>query len=230
MYKFQRPLIFIFIISALLNSVISYSWVIASAMIVEMITMHIAINQFVMRVLGFVIGILICSILQQYLMIDKKWRFIDLHMKFLTKRMEKIVYMDYEKLESPTILDYNERASRAMQSSTSGIEGMINLIQNIISDGVLVIFSVGIIWRWHPIIIFINMIVAIVCFRTSYQIEITNKKEEWDKQSMPLRKLSYLQRVTTDFAYGKEIRLFNMKKWLIHQNKEINHSGKCHNV
>lgn len=36
------------------------------------------------------------------------------------------------------------------------------------------------------------------------------------------RKMNYMQEVSTDFTYAKDIRLYGMKKWLLGKYKDIN--------
>jgi len=76
---------------------------------------------------------------------------------------------------------------------------------------------IGLDWR-----LIIALTVAMLTNYGSYLLSVKQDKAAyWDKMAPNWRKISYMERCTQDFDFAKDIRLFNMKNWLLGKQAEV---------
>ena len=122
--------------------------------------------------------------------------------------------MSYQQLEKPEILDMSEKAVQATGGNNNGVEGMMHSVYEFGGQLVLMVVTVSavMVLDWRLIIILAAVaVVQYIYFR--YTVK-KDKKETWDALAPTWRKINYMVRVTQDFDYAKDIRLFNMRGWL----------------
>lgn len=140
-------------------------------------------------------------------------RIMRLRLLFIEMFNKKVMEIDFEYLEDPTILNDAESSLRAINNNTTGIEGILNNLFNIF--GILISFMgyIGIILTLNP---FILVYLVLSVFLT-YLMTVKVKKHEHSLQndiSQIERKSNYLINTMYDFSYGKEIRLYNISSWI----------------
>lgn len=147
--------------------------------------------------------------------IGNRIRYILLH-----EIMAKNLLIPYEAYDDPKNLNSIWTINRAV-SSIDGVQGFFlnfgllcgNLSVVIISFGVLLQLSI---WLALFIIIWLFLF-ALISIRTQ------NKQETFQRKSNPLyREYWYLGDIGTDFAFGKEIRVFKLQNWLTSKMKNVN--------
>ena len=124
----------------------------------------------------------------------------------------KICSLDQEDLENPTILDMHSKANQAINNY-----GIMNLIYNSINQFTNLITLLGcisIIFTLNPLVVIALIIPILLGFFNEY-IWSKNHKKQQDKLHPIWRRLLYLTDVIIRFQFGKDIRLFGMRKWLI---------------
>ncbi len=86
---------------------------------------------------------------------------------------------------------------------------------------VSVITATVIMTSFNPWIILVVGVLSVIQFLFFDYIRKKDKKEMWDAMMPHWRKLEYMENVTTDFSYAKDIRLFGMKKFLSLRQKKV---------
>ena len=142
-------------------------------------------------------------------------------MNMITERVRSVLELRYEMLERPDVLDIAERAAQATGGNVNGVEGMMRLIPQLAEHMVTVIvtFIAIAVLDWRLIAVFIVLEVI-----TFFHYKYTNKHDKaevWDMLSPTWRQRSYMERVTQDFDYAKEIRLFDLSDFLTRKQREI---------
>lgn len=214
MAKYQKLLIPLLLISSIIQSFISFIWVITSKYVIEAIEAKKEIPELILLItIAFFIQWAIMGIMT-FCNAQIWWRFINVRMRLLSEKIKKSLTMRYQNLENPTMLEAMEKAGQACNGNHSGIEGMLHMIRNILASSITLIISSAIIFTLHPLLILIMFILSTLFFLMLDWAKRMDKLHTWDALAKNWRRKDYMNRITTDFEYGKDIRLFGMKEWL----------------
>ena len=157
---------------------------------------------------------------------SKVWPlFIQARMGLIHERVKKALTLDYELLEKPEMLDIHQRAMEASNSNMDGLEGLMHILQDLGCNltTVIVCTVAVLVLDWRLILVLTVLTVgAFLIFRYTSK---KDKVEVWDELMPTWRRINYMGRVTQDFDYAKDIRLFGMKDFLIKKQHAI-HEGK----
>ena len=169
---------------------------------------------------GFIAAVLrLCSAIYD----SKAWyRFIYVRMNMITERIAKVLGLKYELLERPDVLDAAERASMAVNDNTSGVEGMMRLISQLGENGLTVIVTFVAVTVLDPRLIIAMVILSVVQYIYFRHIIRIDKEQVWDKLSGSWRTRHYMERITQDFDFAKDIRLFNLSDYLAEKFEKVN--------
>ncbi len=147
--------------------------------------------------------------------------FTYIRMMLVKERIAKTLSMEYETLETPEMLDRLQKAKRATSGDWQGVQGMMSYMQTMMIFVVSVITSTIIMASFNLWIILVVGVLSVIQFLFFDYIRKKDKKEMWDAMMPHWRKLEYMENVTTDFSYAKDIRLFGMKKFLSLRQKKV---------
>lgn len=222
--KYNRTVMILALLSMICGSVASYYWGYISKMIIDLVqsdaTEEVRLAALFRTVLiGCAIGgaVGIAPALTDQI----GYRLIHVRMKTITERVAKALSIPYEMLERPEVLDVHQRATRATGGNDNGIEGMSHHMIALGTDAVTVIvtfIAVTVLdWRLILILAFLT-VMSFLCY--DYTVK-KDKREVWDILAPVWRKVNYMERVTQDFEYAKDIRLFNMAGFLLKKQKKI---------
>ncbi len=150
------------------------------------------------------------------------YRYINVRMNLITERIAKVLSLNYEFLERPDVLDVAERASQATNDNNNGVEGMMRLISQLGENSLTVIVTFAAVLVLDPKLIIAMIVLTVVQFIYFRHIIKVDKKEVWDRLSSSWRGRNYMERITQDFDYAKDIRLFNLKDYLTEKFDKIN--------
>lgn len=221
-FKYQKVLIPLLFIGALTQSLRQFIWIIIPKYIIEAALYN--------QVIGYLITIIIIAFFIQWILlsidtfIDSEiwWRFIYVRIKIMSLKMKKSLTMRYEHLESPLMLDALEKAGQATNSNQSGIEGMMHSFRHLSVNLITFITSFAIMFTLHPAIILVMFVLSLLHFLLIDKTKKQDKIKTWDVLAKHWRKIGYMDKITTDFEFGKDIRLFHMNHWL-HEKQKLHH-------
>ncbi|MDE6640814.1 MAG: ABC transporter ATP-binding protein/permease [Acetatifactor sp.] len=207
------------------GSILSYYWGIVGKYVIDLVQADadIADNMDallkIMLIAGGIAGILIFG---NSFSQNKTWyRFIYTRMQMINERVDRALGLNYQMLETPDVLDVHERATQATGGNNNGVEGMMNLMvtlgRNLVT--VLVTFTAVMVLNWGLIICLIAL--GILQYLYYRKIIKEDKREVWDKLAPMWRQANYMARITQDFDYAKDIRLFNLSDFLIGKQRQV---------
>lgn len=147
--------------------------------------------------------------------------FTYVRLMIIKERIAKTLDMEYEALETPEMLDRLQKAKRATAGDWQGVQGMMTYMQVMGVQIISVTIAVAIMTTFNPWIIFIIVVLSFAQFLFFDYIRKKDKKEMWDAMMPHWRKLEYMENVTTDFSYAKDIRLFGMQKYLAKKQIDV---------
>lgn len=203
------------------GSVLSYFWGIVGKYVIDLVQSEAGIEE-LLKILLVAGGIAVLLNFGNTFSDNKTWyRFIFVRMQMITERVDKALRLHYEMLERPEVLDIHERASQATGGNNNGVEGMMNLMVTLGRSlfTVIVTFVAVTVLDWRLVIVLIALaILQYVYFKRIIRLD---KKEVWDKLAPVWRQVNYMERVTQDFDFAKDIRLFHLGDFLLKKQKEV---------
>ena len=136
---------------------------------------------------------------------------------------EKVMSLDFEMVEDPEILDLKERALFPVHNQ-GVFQRVIGQAMTLVSQVITMIGLIAILTTLNPLLIIFLFVMAVIT-------TLINKKTQkvmYDFYQLLIpvnRKFGYYAKVTTDFSYGKDIRLYEMDKLLIDRIAQYNETS-----
>lgn len=141
---------------------------------------------------------------------------------FMLERNKKHIGMFYENLECKEILDVIEKSRKSTNWVETGIEGLIRYTIVICSDIFTCIVAMVIMCQMSTYMIFVVIILGVLSY---FSMDKAAKKDKYltnDSVSHKNRKKDYFNRISRDFSYGKDIRLYHVQQKLLKTQLELN--------
>ncbi len=224
--KYRKSLIFFMITGGIAGASMSYIWSLIGKLVIDMIQQQAAspekdIKPLLMLVLGTSAAQLFVMWLNTVSNYKTGLGFTYVRLMIIKERIAKTLSMEYETLETPAMLDRLQKAKRATAGDWQGVQGMMTYMQVMLVQIISVIIAICIMSSFEPLLIVVVAVLSVVQFLFFDYIRKLDKKEMWDAMMPNWRKLEYMENVTTDFSYAKDIRLFGMKKFLAAKQKLV---------
>ncbi|MCI7767942.1 MAG: ABC transporter ATP-binding protein/permease [Oscillospiraceae bacterium] len=222
--KYRKSLIFFMITGAAAAASMSYIWSFIGKLVIDMIQTSAGGGD----TLPLIKLVAVTSLIELFIM----WLntvsstktgvgFTYIRLMIIKERIAKTLRMDYEALETPEMLDRLQKAKRATAGDWQGVQGMMTYMQTMLTQIFSVITAIAIMTAFDFRMILVVAVLSYVQFLFFEYIRKKDKKEMWDAMMPHWRKLEYMETVTTDFSYAKDIRLFGMKNFLAGKQKEV---------
>lgn len=206
------------------ESVMSYYWGIVGKFVIDLVETGLGAGTTEALIRLLLIAGAIAAVLTfcWQFSAQKIWyRYIFVRQQMITERVDKALCLNYEMLERPDVLDVHQRATQATGGNTNGVEGMMHLMQTLATllVTVVVTFAAVLVLDWR--LIGCLIVLGILQFLYHNRVIKTDKKEVWDKLSPVWRQINYMSRVTQDFDYAKDIRLFDLSGFLVKKQQAV---------
>ena len=147
--------------------------------------------------------------------------FIYVRMKMITERVTKALSMNYQNLENPKILDMHEKACRATGGNDEGVEGMMRSFYDVLVQAMLLVISLSVVIVLDVRLVLLIIVISVLQYLFFRHTVKRDRKEVWDKLSPTWRRINYMEHVTQDFSYAKDIRLFHMQDWILGKQHQV---------
>lgn len=221
---YQKRVLWMLIVVIISGSLLSVFWGVVSKVVIDIVQSAGSVEE---KTKNLLLSILMITVVALILQISntvsqqKIWYlFIKIRMRLIKERVRKALHLPYEMLEKPEVLDIHDRCTRATDGNNNGLEGMMRLMITLGTKlfTVIMTFIAVLVLDWR-------LILLLVVFSTlqflyyNYIIKL-DKVQVWDKLSPVWRRVHYMERVTTNFDAAKDIRLFQMKDFLLKKEKE----------
>ena len=225
MAQYEPSTIFLMGLGVVCTSVNSVSFGVVTKYAIDIITGEYGKEEAVGRLIKamcILAAILIFFNIGNTISYSKGWyRHIFIRMRMITERISRVLSLRYEMLEKPDVLDIAERANQATGGNYDSVEGMIKFMGYIATNifTVIVTFTAVTVLDWRLIIALI--LLGVVQFLYYRKVVKKDKEEVWDRLSPVWRKTHYMERVTQDFDFAKDIRLFSLSGFLAARQQKI---------
>ncbi len=161
----------------------------------------------------FIIGI-ICRGLNRYLNLKFDVLQTQISNLFVENRIHKAMTIKYELLEHKEVLDMMDKAEDATLGGQNCVKVTLNCFLKTISCLTVIVTSAYLFAAVGFIIPIILIVTSAVHFTIIDHFKKKDKKNVWDNMPPIDRRIGYLERISSQFAFGKEIRIFSLADWI----------------
>ena len=207
------------------NSVLSYYFGFFGKLVIDLAGSGLVYNEKVTRLLVIVLaGGLIAGLLQlgSSFSGSRTWyQYIEVRMHVIEERVARALGMNYEFLEKPETLDIHERACQATGGNNNGVEGMMHGMETLAVNLTTVIVTLVSVMALDIRLVLVLIVLAVMQYGYFVFCIRNDKKKVWDQLGGTWRQINYMERVTQDFDYAKDIRLFSQQDFLLKKQQKI---------
>ena len=133
-----------------------------------------------------------------------------IRMNFLKELMHKTMTMDLKYYENPEFQDEAESCIIAVQSNNNGIEGIYHMVYLLGAKLIGAILLAIILARISFWIVVVTSLSVLITFWTLAKVSKARYKRKEELNQAERRNYGY-GHLTTDFSYGKDIRIYNFQ-------------------
>lgn len=224
--KKQKKLIFLIIFETIISTGVIFVLPYFSKTIIDnVVNGNTSVSTIIFTIITMVIlqTILTCS--EGYLSSEIWWRIINARFNFIPLRIRKYLTIPYEKLEIQDVLNLGYKAIAATEENRSGIEGMLHSSQETFANIIKMVTAFSLIIFIDPIIALIMVILAYCGFWLTKKARYIDKIKTWDALAPLQRKKMYLENISKDSLYAKDIRYYKAQKLIIDKGKHVSNEG-----
>ncbi|WP_310605465.1 ABC transporter ATP-binding protein [Anaerosporobacter sp.] len=220
-WKFDKILYLFLCIEILLGAVIPFMGVYLPKMVIDLIEKSKGSSEIIRTLGGFCLLMAVVYGIHAYVMAAKYWKYNTLNMRYLYDLFKKTLTCDYRTIESDSGQTRYQKALNSVSSGdSSGFSRMIPALVNLMIGIVGLVLYSAVLTKLHiiiPILLIAGSMINYVFLRYVKNY-ISKNKVHWsflDKQ------LQYLETTATDFSFGKDIRLFQLKNWILGKRDNV---------
>ena len=212
-WKYEKRLIIIILFQIMIGVILPLATAVLPAWIVDAIgngMNHITIA----RLAVVIILLMICNTAVTYIASIQETYLLNSKMGFLSSLLRKEMEIDYAYAESPEGQNKFQNAFMSIVNDYQGIPGMLSLIAPLIGNILSLNVNVFIIIEFNVWIVVVLTVTAVVHFWIAAKIR---KKQDALRDSMAdsSRKLEYIYEYMSGNASTREIKIFDMQKWIV---------------
>ena len=223
--EYRSCVLWIALLGIICNSVLSYYFGFFGKLVIDLAGSGLVYNEKVTRLLVIVLaGGLIAGLVQlgSSFSGSRTWyQYIEVRMHVIEERVARALGMNYEFLEKPETLDIHERACQATGGNNNGVEGMMHGMETLAVNLTTVIVTLVSVMALDIRLVLVLIVLAVMQYGYFVFCIRNDKKKVWDQLGGTWRQINYMERVTQDFDYAKDIRLFSQQDFLLKKQQKI---------
>ncbi|HFF8989083.1 TPA: ABC transporter ATP-binding protein [Clostridium perfringens] len=139
---------------------------------------------------------------------------------YITMISDKIMKMDFKNTEDPEVLNKIKSVMNAVMSNNTGVEGVYHTLLGLFGRLTAFVGYISIVLflsPWILLFLIINVLISYALTMRVKKYEYSQKEKAADKD----RRTFYVFDTMYDFAYGKDIRIYDLKNILIDKFKRF---------
>lgn len=222
-HRISKSYLPIVISASSVNALMPFLNLIMLKHVIDELTGGQRLNIFVILVAIAVVGNFVLNALQRALQIWVSVKDEELMNGFDLMIGEKIMSLDFEMIEDPEILDLKERAIFPIHNQ-GAFQRVVEYAMSLLSQLITMIGLVAMLVMLNPLIVVFLLVMAIITTLISKKAQ--RVMYDFFQLLIPVnRKFGYYANITTDFSYGKDIRLYEMDKLLMNRIDDYNQTS-----
>jgi len=164
-------------------------------------------------ILVFVLAIAAANFIQRATYSQTSARLIRYRLEKNKELALKTMDIDYAHMENPDTLNKFNLAKSAVSNYCTGMEGMMREFFSFVFCIFTVVGYVSILAALNVFVVLALILAAVFCYLIKQKIAKINMSRREELESCD-RGTGYYSNVMSDFSYGKEIRIYDIKKFL----------------
>jgi ATP-binding cassette subfamily C protein len=192
-------------------------------MIVELVGPH-RVSAITNIILIYFLFVAVSGYLNSYIKSQYLLGISHIRYRFMEKTKEKVMRVQYNRLEEPKFLNEFWRVISATSDIEFGIQGVLTQLFVLSANTLTSLFYVGIITYfnfWIIPFLAVNIYLVYLLRNRASKYEYENSK----KAALFHRRQHYLVNIMGDFAYGKDIRIYGLSNFIVKKLID-NHQSK----
>ncbi len=212
-WQTRKSVIWIAIILSLITLVGSLINLYITPSILKLVEDNAALSHILIAILLFSVAMISLDAILSYLNTNKMYGRISVRMVIVQMINDKFSTTSYINLQSQEFLQKTQKARETVNSNSSATESIWETLSAIISHVLRFMIYLVLLSNVHWIIVVVTIVTAMIGY------VIATKTNEWQYYHMEegtaySQKMEYLNRISKNRAFGKDIRIFSMKDWL----------------
>ena len=170
-----------------------------------------AIRNLILAMIGYFLAAGVLAVLVRYLDAYISTRNMRIRLLYLGELANRLQTIDYCHHENAAFFEEYQKGMNAGNNNSNGIEGLYNKLSLIGAKLLTLVGMVIMAGALSPVLLLslvVHVAVILWTSKLTHDYEYS-KKEETSKAG---RRIGYYQKTTLDFSYGKDIRIFNLRK------------------
>ncbi len=225
--KYKPYLIALIVLAVFCTVGSKFIWLFLGKYIIEYITTGMEIADLIRIVSVLTLSNILCAVGLNAVNFGKEPAAFYVRPMFMLKRNISHIGMFYENLENREVLDAVERSKDSTRNVDVGIEGIIRLTLEFCTCAVTCLAAVIILCNMSIVMVLMVLLFGILSY---FSINRASKKEKEytvDSVTYQKRKLEYFNRVSNDYSYGKDIRVYRLADRLLKTQEELRNELHC---
>lgn len=213
-WQWDKSILLICALNSIVIATAPFVWIFAPKMLIDELLNGKSIKNIgIILICTFIIaGIL--NFFKAYFPGVYKMKISNIRFNFIDLMHIKAMTMDFKHTEDPKVLNDIQQAWKTLSSPYGGVGGILQKLFTMFGYLFGVIGYISIIVTLNPLILLYLLINVIIIYN------ITVKINKYVKSKEPIvsdyyRKSYYTSNTMSDFKYGKDIRIYTMKKFLM---------------
>ena len=212
-WKIDRNLFFYFTIYTILAALIPFIGILTPKLLIGELIGDNRLNVIMAIIIGFFIISAMANYGSAYFKSFVFPRILKVRFHFRHMLQEKCMVMDFKNTEDKDVLNNLDIALWSVDNNNYGVEGVYHSIFGLLGSLIAFIGYVAIVFTLSPwVLLYMLANVSLIYFMTLKVKKYEHSKKE--EKSECERKARYVYTTMADFAYGKDIRIFGISKWL----------------
>lgn len=221
MRRYSKRLMILIPIGVICAPLMNYLWTFISKFVIDMITGDAGWEALLWLMGIFTVIQLTSTMLNTYYNGEAWWRFIAVRLRLMGEKNAKVMSIDFRHLESADVMDCYQKANNACNNNDDGVEGMMRCIVNYLCSAAVAVTGIVILGTLNIWIIVVMIAISAVTCIVGDMFNKYSKEKIWDPLAPWWRKDNYMRWQITDFTPAKDIRLYNLRKWLVEKYREL---------
>lgn len=225
--RYDKKIIFAAIIEIISSILVILGGVVLPAYIIGVIETQPKISTLIQSVLLFFLIYGLCNALQGYFNNRNQYQYIQFRASsYIKKVLNNCIdmnYKTYEKVETQKLLN---NAMDACTGNQNGVERVLHISVQLCIDVLLVFTYLIYLLGTNPWLVILLCLtsffhILIYCLANNYEMRNSEERAQCELN------MNYLDRQAYEIENGKDIRLFQLQKWLLSKYKKANNKYKA---
>ncbi len=192
---------------------VNYFPVLFQGRIVALLTNSAEVNRVIVLVVVYFVVMLLASCALNFANGYSRSRFTLLRLDIMGDLDRKLLTMDYPYRENPAFLNSLEAAMKSVQGNENGMELILKMLFKLPAIFISIMLMAVLIALHAPIILLGLVInVGLLFWVKNSAAKLRFKKQQEEQEAK--RRIYYYSTMTSDFTFGKDIRIFRLAEML----------------